>query len=115
MAVVTFLAVPTAPIAVMAFGLVMSMVGIAQKLLTKSVVLDPQDYQVLMVLKKTGPSTVSELAENLSGLHIFGNDLWDEGRTTAVLERLKRSFQGDGSTSALVNEGSEGRWNTSGI
>lgn len=115
LAVVTFASVPAAPVAVMAFGLVMSMVGVAQKLRTKSVVLEPQDYQVLMMLKKTGPSTISELAENLSGLHIYGRDLWDEARTVAALERLKRLIQSDGSTTTLVNEGSEGRWSTSGI
>jgi hypothetical protein len=113
--IVSYLAVPTAPIVVLAFGLAITMLGIAKQLKTKSVVIDPEDYYFLMTLKQAGPSTVSELSEALGGIHIFGNALWDDTRTLANLNKLKQVRQIDGSNTALVNEASDGRWSTSGI
>jgi hypothetical protein len=48
MGIVTFLAVANAPVAVMAFGLALSMYGITRKFKSKSVVMDAEDYYVLM-------------------------------------------------------------------
>lgn len=113
--IVAFLAVANAPVAVMAFGLVLSVAGIAKKLKTKSILLDNDDYNILMALKEAGPSTVSRIAEVLSGTHIYGAQLWDETRTLAALNKLKLVPQTDGVTVPLVNESSDGRWSVSGI
>ncbi len=115
MAIVTFAAVPTAPFAVMAFGLALSMIGIAREFKAKSVIVDPEDYFVLMTLKQAGPSNLDQISEMLSGLHIYGSGVWDQPRTLAALNKLKQVAQRNGTSTALVNELSDGRWSTSGI
>lgn len=115
MAIVTFVAVPTAPFAVMAFGLALSMIGIAREFKAKSVLVDPEDYFVLMTLKQAGPSDLDQISKMLSGLHIFGNGVWDQTRALAALNKLKEVAQRNGTSTALVNQLSDGRWSTSGI
>ena len=115
MAIVTFAAVPTAPFAVMAFGLALSMIGIAREFKAKSVIVDPEDYFVLMTLKQAGPSNLDQISEMLSGLHIYGSGVWDQPRTLHALNKLKQVAQRNGTSTALVNELSDGRWSTSGI
>ncbi len=112
---VTLLSTANAPVVATAFSLALSIVLIARKINAKGVVVNPEDYHVLMTLKQTGPSPVSRIAELLGGLHIYGRDLWDDSRTLAALNRLKQVPQLDGTTTALVNESSDGRWSTSGI
>jgi len=114
-AIVTFLSVPAAPVAVMAVGLAISMVGIAQKFRAKKIVVEPEDYYILMAMRQAGPSTIEDLSKILSGTHIYGQEVWDETRTAAALNKLKQVHQGDGSATALVNEGTDGRWSASGI
>ncbi len=115
MAVVTFLSIAAAPPAVMVAGLAFSAVGIADKLRTKGISVDPEDFHILMALKQAGPSTPSRIAEILSGLHIYGKDVWDEHRVIAALNKLKLLPQNDGTTATIVNESSDGRWSTAGI
>jgi hypothetical protein len=115
MAIVTFLSVPDAPIAVMIAGLAFSTLGIANKFRTKGIIVEPADFHILMVLKQAGPSKASRIAEILSGLHIYGRDVWDEQRAVAVLNKLKLLPQNDGTTVTIVNESSDGRWSTAGI
>jgi hypothetical protein len=115
MAIVTFLSVANAPVAVMVAGLAFSTLGIANKLRTKGIAVDAADFHVLMTLKQAGPSTASRIAEILSGLHIYGRDVWDENRVVAALNKLKLLPQNDGTTATIVNESSDGRWSTAGI
>ncbi len=115
MAIITFLSVAAAPVPVMAAGLAFSAIGIANKIKTKGIEVDPADFDVLMTLKEAGPSTPSRIAEILSGLHIYGRDIWDETRVVAVLNKLKLLPQKDGTTATIVNESSDGRWSTAGI
>lgn len=115
MAIVTFLAVPTAPFAVMAFGLALSMIGIAREFKAKSVIVDPEDYFILMTLKQAGPSDLDQISNMLSGVHIYGRGVWDQARALAALNKLKQVAQRNGTSTALVNELSDGRWSTSGI
>jgi len=67
-----------------------------------------------MALKQAGPATVTTVAEILSGLHIYGSDVWDETRALAALNKLKQMRQRDGGVTALVSE-VDGLWSTSGI
>lgn len=115
MAVITYLSVPNAQTAVMAGGLAFSALTIGNKLRTKGVKLDAADFHVLMTLKKLGPSDATRIAEVLSGLHIYGTDVWDEPRILAVLNKLKLLPQSDGTAATIVNESSSGLWSTAGI
>jgi hypothetical protein len=115
MAIITFLSVANAPVAVMVAGLAFSTLGIANKFRTKGIVVDAEDFHVLMALKQAGPSRASRIAEMLSGLHIYGRDMWDEERVVATLNRLRLLPQNDGTTATIVNESSDGRWSAAGI
>jgi hypothetical protein len=115
MAIVTYLSVAAAPVAVMAFGMVISVATLASKLKNKGVALDAEYYHVLMTLKHAGPSSVTELASLLGGIHIHGTDLWDENRTLAAMNKLKQVRQRDGIVTELVSQASDGRWSVSGF
>jgi hypothetical protein len=115
MSIITFLSVAGAPVAVLVAGIAFSTIGIANKFRTKGIVLDAADFNVLMTLRQAGPSKSSRIAELLSGLHIYGKDVWDENRVIAVLNKLKLLPQNDGTTATIVNESSDGRWSAAGI
>jgi hypothetical protein len=114
MGIVTFVSVATAPVAVMAVGLAWSMLSIAHNFKVKSIVVEPEDYEVLMALKQAGPASVATVAEILSGLHIHGSGVWDDGRALTALNRLKQMRQRDGAVTSLVSE-VDGIWSASGI
>ncbi len=114
-AVVIFVSAPAAPPAVLIASLAFSALGIANKLRNRGIRVDPEDFHILMALKQAGPSTPSRIAEILSGLHIYGKEVWDESRVIAALNKLKLLPQNDGATATVVNESSDGRWSTAGI
>ena len=115
MAMITFLSVASAPVPVLVAGLAFSVLGVCNKLRSKGIVLNPADFHILMALKHVGPSTPSRIAEVLSGLHIYGRDVWDETRVVAVLNKLKLRPQNDGTAVTIVNESSDGRWSVAGM
>ncbi len=115
LAVTTFTATAAASPAVLAVSLVLGCVALADRLRKKKVSLDEKDFKIIMALKTTGPCSAATLASTLGGLHIFGNDLWDEDATVAALTRLQAVRVGDGSIEALVTQASDGLWSVNGI
>lgn len=114
-AIATFVAVPAAAPAVLAVSLLFSAVAVSERLRTKSAPLEPEQYYVLMTLKASGLVSTDQLAEKLSGIHIYGSGVWTESRTLEVLKALQSIHLRDGTTEALVTQASTGLWSTNGI
>jgi len=66
-------------------------------------------------MKAIGPTTSADLAEKVSGLHIFGENVWTEEKMIAALNELKSIHLGDGTIQALVTQASNGLWAVNGI
>lgn len=115
MAITTFVAVVGASPAVMAASLVFAGVALADRLKSKSASLDDEQYRIILSLKALGPTTLSDLAAKLSGLHIYGENVWTEERTLEALKKLQSVHLGDGSTEALVTQASSGLWAVNGV
>jgi hypothetical protein len=114
-AITTFAAVSAAAPAVLAVNLIFASIALADRLKNKSASLDDEQYHILMTLKAAGPCAPKELAERLSGLHIYGKDVWTESRTIEALKMLQSVHLGDGSTEALVTQANNGLWSTNGL
>jgi hypothetical protein len=114
-AVATFFTAVGASPWVLAVGLIMTGVALTQKFMAKNVKLDESDYGLVMTLKEIGPSSVTDLTKALNGISIYNANLWTDEKTLAALSRLKQMRQGDGSTTALVSDASDGLWSTSGV
>jgi hypothetical protein len=115
MAITTFVVVVGSSPAVLAVGLIFAAVTLADRLKRKGASLNDEQYKILIAMKAAGPSTLMTLAELLSGLHIYGQNVWTEDRTLAALNLLKSVHLGDGTTEALVTQAADGRWATNGI
>ncbi|HTD96539.1 MAG TPA: hypothetical protein VK627_06400 [Edaphobacter sp.] len=114
-AIATFIAVPAAAPAVLAVTLLFSSVAVSERLRTKSVSLEPEQYRLLMALKACGPISAEQLAEKLSGIHLFGSNVWTESRTLEALKALQLIHLRDGTTESLVTQANTGLWSTNGI
>jgi hypothetical protein len=77
--------------------------------------LSEKQYKVIVVLKAMGPTSSAELAEKVSGLHIYGEGVWTEEKMITVLNDLRSVHLGDGSTEALVTQAADGLWAVNGI
>jgi hypothetical protein len=99
----------------MAVSLVFSALALYRRLLKKMAVIYNEQYKILIALKASGPLTVEELSKNVSGLHIFGNDVWTEERTLKALQGMEAVHLGDGTVEKLVTKASDGRWAANGI
>jgi hypothetical protein len=115
MAITTFVAVVGASPAVMAVSLIFAGVALADRLKNKSASLDDEQYRIILCLKGLGPTTLSDLAAKLSGLHIYGENVWTEERTLEALKKLQSVHLGDGSTEALVTQAATGLWAVNGV
>lgn len=115
LAITTYVAVVNASVNVMAVSLVLSALALFNRLLNKGTFIDREKYKILMTLKATGPITLEKLSENLSGMHIFGNEVWTEEKTLKALQDMQSVHLGDGTIQALANQASDGRWAANGI
>jgi hypothetical protein len=115
LAVTTFATVVGSSPAVFAVTLIIAAVTLADRLRKKGASLSDEQYRILVALKATGPTTPAQLAENLSGLHIYGQNVWTEQRTLDALNILKSVHLGDGTTEALVSQAADGLWAVNGV
>lgn len=115
LAVTTFATVVGSSPAVFAVTLIIAAVTLADRLRKKGASLSDEQYRILVALKATGPTTPAQLAKNLSGLHIYGQDVWSEQRTLDALNLLKSVHLGDGTTEALVSQAADGLWAVNGV
>lgn len=115
LAIASFLALAGSSPVILAVNLVFSALAITDRIRSKWTNLDPTQYGVIMILSGGGPITAVELAERMSGIHIFGNDVWTESRATEILTAMKAVHLHDGSTVELVTQASDGRWAANGI
>ena len=115
LAVTTFATVVGSSPAVFAVTLIIAAVTLADRLRKKGASLNDEQYRILVALKATGPTTPAQLAENLSGLHIHGQNVWSEQRTLDALNILKSVHLGDGTTEALVSQAADGLWAVNGV
>jgi|SRR5579862_7316795 len=113
--IATALAVSATAPAVTAVALITSVAVISDRFRHKKANLDETQYKVILTLKAYGPITADNLAGKLSGLHIFGPEVWSERRTRDALNTLKEVHLADGSVENLVNETTDGRWSVNGI
>lgn len=115
LAVATFSTVVAAPPAVLAVSLTLGVVALGDRLNKKGAPLDDEQYRLLVSLKALGPTTAKELAEAVSGLHIFGQHVWTEERALDALNILKSVHLRDGTIEGLVTQAANGLWAANGI
>jgi hypothetical protein len=113
--IATFETVHDASPYVLAVAVLFSVLGIAKKLRDKSTCLDPDDYRLLMTLKRFGPLTIAALMNILNRVKIVGAGPWSEERVLEILHQLQSVRVRDGSAEAYVTQGSAGQWSTNGI
>jgi hypothetical protein len=77
----------------------------------KGGLIDPADYQVLLALKKRGPSKIRWIADDLSA--VSGRS-WSEKDVEAALRRLGSVRLKDGSLESFAVEGNDGLWSANG-
>lgn len=115
MAITTFIAVPAAAPAVLATSLILSAVAVSERLRTKSTSLEPEQYTVLMTLKACGPISVEDLAEKLSGTHLFGSGVWTKERTLNALHSLQAIHLHDGTIEVFAIQANNELWSSNGF
>jgi len=115
LAIAGFASVAAASPVVMAVSLLSGVVALANRLKKKGASLTEEQYKILVNLKGLKAANSEELATRLSGLHIFGPEVWTVDRTEKALQDLKSKRLGDGSIEALVSQAADNLWSTNGL
>jgi hypothetical protein len=114
-AIVTYTTAVAGSPYVLAAALLFASLNLASRLKNKGVKLEPDDYRVLLALKKTGAVNLEELTAVLNGLNLIEPLPFTASRVGDTLARLKAIRANDGTLEPLVVEASDGKWSSNGV
>jgi hypothetical protein len=113
--IVTYVTVAAASPYVLAAALLFSIITLALRLKTKAVVLERDQYRLLMALKHTRSADPKQLSEILNWFNEPDSQLFTESRVLELLKGLKEVRAKDGTIENLLVETSDGRWSANGV